>query len=176
MADGFEFDDAAGRAHADIDGWVRQAQERAEASQRLAAQVESLREVEVTGDRAISVTVDAAGRLVDLRLRGPAMEFTPGDLAAAIMWAVRKASARAGERTARMAADVWGEDSAVAQRVRRAYTGGQDAGAGGGASRSGSGSGRWSGAAPRRGSLIDPTGSLGGFGQGDDGRGLGGGW
>ena len=170
MAD--EIDDAASRAHAHIDGWVRQAQERAEASQRLAKQVESLRETEVTRDRAISVTVDAAGRLVDLKLREPAMDFTPGDLAAAIMRAVQKASARAGEKTAQMAADVWGEDSAVAQRVRQAYTGGEDEGA----SQSQSGSGRRPGTAPRGAGLIDPTGSLGSLRQGDDGRGFRGGW
>ncbi|SDN45634.1 YbaB/EbfC DNA-binding family protein [Actinomyces ruminicola] len=175
MAD--DIDDAAARAHADIDGWVRQAQERAEASQRLAKQVEALRETEVSRDRAISVTVDAAGRLVDLKLREPAMDFTPGDLAAAIMRAVQRASGRAGERTARMAAEVWGEDSAVAQRVRQAYTGGEDGAAP--QSQSGSGSGRRPGASPRRpgrGGLIDPTGSLGSFGQSGDGRGSRGGW
>ncbi|RAX20174.1 hypothetical protein DRB06_09350 [Actinomyces sp. Z5] len=167
-----EIDDAASRAHAHIDGWVRQAQERAEASQRLAKQVESLRETEVSRDRAISVTVDAAGRLVDLKLREPAMDFTPGDLAAAIMRAVQKASARAGEKTAQMAADVWGEDSAVAQRVRQAYTGGEDEGT----PQPQSGSGRRPGTAPRGAGLIDPTGSLGSFRQGDDGRGFRGGW
>lgn len=173
MAD--EVDDAVARAHADIDGWVRQAQERAEASRRLAEQVEALRETEVSRDRAISVTVDAAGRLVDLRLREPAMDFTPGDLAAAIMRAVQRASGRAGERTAQMAAEVWGEDSAVAQRVRQAYTGAGD----GAAPQSQSGAGRRPGASSRRpvrGSLIDPTGSLGGFGQSGDGRGSRGGW
>ncbi|WP_103062663.1 YbaB/EbfC family nucleoid-associated protein [Actinomyces qiguomingii] len=168
-----EIDDAAARAHADIDGWVRHAQERAEASRRLADQVEALRETEVTRDRAISVTVDAAGRLVDLQLRGPAMDFTPADLAAAIMRAVKKASGRAGEKTARMAAGVWGEDSQVTERIRRAYAPGQDAG--GGQARPE----RRPGAAPRRGGLIDPTGSLGSFGQDGgrrDGRGSEGGW
>ena len=37
-------------------------------------------------------------------------------------------------------------------------------------------SGRLPGTAPRGAGLIDPTGSLGSFRQGDDGRGLWGGW
>ena len=85
-----------------MDSWLRQSQEQAE----------------TVSDRMVTVTVDARGRLVDLKLTREAMDLFPSDLATTIPDCVDKARSRAGAK----ASDAWGAESDLAQRMRKAYS------------------------------------------------------
>ena len=117
-----EFELAAQRAREQVDGWLRQSQEQAEKAQRVSREVEAIRETETASDRTVTVTVDAGGRLVDLKLTREAMDLFPSDLATTILECVDKARSRAGAKASRLASEAWGEESDLAQRMRQAYS------------------------------------------------------
>ena len=89
-----------------MDSWLRQSQEQAE----------------TVSDRMVTVTVDARGRLVDLKLTREAMDLFPSDLATTILDCVDKARSRAGAKASKIASDAWGAESDLAQRMRKAYS------------------------------------------------------
>lgn len=70
----------------------------------------------------VTVTVDARGRLVDLKLTREAMDLFPSDLATTILDCVDKARSRAGAKASKIASDAWGAESDLAQRMRKAYS------------------------------------------------------
>ena len=104
-----------------MDSWLRQSQEQAETAQRVSKQVDAIRETETASDRTVTVTVDAGGRLVDLKLTREAMDLFPSDLATTILDCVDKARSRAGAKASKIASDAWGAESDLAQRMRKAY-------------------------------------------------------
>ena len=53
----------------------------------------------------VTVTVDARGRLVDLKLTREAMDLFPSDLATTILDCVDKARSRAGAKASKIASD-----------------------------------------------------------------------
>lgn len=120
MPDRFEL--AAQRAQEQVDSWLRQSQEQAETAQRVSKQVDAIRETETASDRTVTVTVDAGGRLVDLKLTREAMDLFPSDLATTILDCVDKARSRAGTKASKIASDAWGAESDLAQRMRKAYS------------------------------------------------------
>ena len=89
-----------------MDSWLRQSQEQAE----------------TVSDRMVTVTVDARGRLVDLKLTREATDLFPSDLATTILDCVDKARSRAGAKASKIASDAWGAESDLAQRMRKAYS------------------------------------------------------
>ena len=74
-----------------MDSWLRQSQEQAE----------------TVSDRMVTVTVDARGRLVDLKLTREATDLFPSDLATTILDCVDKARSRAGAKASKIASDAW---------------------------------------------------------------------
>ena len=72
-----------------MDSWLRQSQEQAE----------------TVSDRMVTVTVDARGRLVDLKLTREATDLFPSDLATTILDCVDKARSRAGAKASKIASD-----------------------------------------------------------------------
>ena len=100
------FELAAQRAQEQVDSWLRQSQEQAETA----------------SDRMVTVTVDARGKLVDLKLTREAMDLFPSDLATTILDCVDKARSRAGAKASKIASDAWGAESDLAQRMRKAYS------------------------------------------------------
>lgn len=70
----------------------------------------------------VTVTVDARGRLVDLKLTREATDLFPSDLATTILDCVDKARSRAGAKASKIASDAWGAESDLAQRMRKAYS------------------------------------------------------
>lgn len=89
-----------------MDSWLRQSQEQAE----------------TVSDRMVTVTVDARGRLVDLKLTREATDLFPSDLATTILDCVDKARSRAGAKASKIASDAWGAESDLDQRMRKAYS------------------------------------------------------
>ena len=116
-----EFELAAQRAREQVDGWLRQSQEQAEKAQRVSKQVDAIRETETASDRTVTVTVDAGGRLVDLKLTREAIDLFTSDMPTTILVCVVKASSRAGAKASKIASDAWGAESDLAQRMRKAY-------------------------------------------------------
>ncbi|WP_182911423.1 YbaB/EbfC family nucleoid-associated protein [Actinomyces sp. 2119] len=111
---------AVSRISTIVDDAEKQARKIREATEDLAA----VRGTCASPNRAVSVTVDAAGRVVGLDLTWAAMNMQARDLSAVILDCIKKAQADAGRRVSRLAAGTWGEGSDLAERMRRAYPAG----------------------------------------------------
>ncbi len=109
----------AGLTDAALDRWIADAEQTAARYQRLSADVTAVRVTESTSDGLVTVTVDSAGRMTDLRISERAL---PGPrLAENLMSAMRRAQARLAGRVAELMLETVGEDVAMRDAVLSNY-------------------------------------------------------
>jgi DNA-binding protein YbaB len=105
-------------AIARVNAQIKEAQERAVRASAMRQQVESVRGQAASTRREVTVTVDVSGRLVDLDIAEAGMELAPRDLARLVVTTVEQARRNAGDQSIALAAEVFGEDSIVVDRLR----------------------------------------------------------
>lgn len=109
----------AGLTDAALDRWIADAEQTAARYQQLSTDVEAVRVTESTSDGLVTVTVDSAGRVTDLRVSERAL---PGPrLAENLMSAMRRAQARLAGRVAELMRETVGEDVAMRDAVMSNY-------------------------------------------------------
>jgi DNA-binding protein YbaB len=96
---------------------VEQAQRRATAARE---QLRRERTTSTSSSRAVAVTVDAAGTLLDLTLGAGAAKLPPPALAQEILRTYRDATRKAVTRTQEIVRDLVGADSPVLAAIRAA--------------------------------------------------------
>ncbi|HBX82304.1 MAG: YbaB/EbfC family nucleoid-associated protein [Propionibacteriaceae bacterium] len=101
---------------------VRDAEDRAKKAQVFASEVEGYRAEGRDRRREVVAVVDAAGRLLDLRLKEAVSESSSNDIAQAVLEAYRDATARAAADLIRRAAAVFGENSPTTQALTDDFT------------------------------------------------------
>jgi DNA-binding protein YbaB len=105
-------------AIARVNAQIREAQERAVRASAMRQQVEAVRGVAMSRGREVSVTVDVSGRMIDLDISDKGLELSPRELSRLIVTTVDQARRHAGDQSIALAAEVFGEDSMVVDRLR----------------------------------------------------------
>lgn len=111
-----EFD--ADLAIAKVQQQIDDAQRRAAKASAMRADVEAIRGTASSPKRELTVTVDAAGRLADVDLTDRALDLPPRDLGKLIVDTANRAQRAAGEKALALAADAFGDESPVVDRLR----------------------------------------------------------
>jgi YbaB/EbfC DNA-binding family protein len=106
-----------------IDCWRPGAAERRAQARELSSRLRHLRETARSADGSITVSVGAAGDLLDLSLGEGALDRTPAVLAAEIMATVGVARAALLDGVAGAAAATVGAESMLGQVVVRSFAG-----------------------------------------------------
>lgn len=106
-----------------VEGDVAAAHERMRTAQDAQTAIAAVRGVGRSRRGDVTVEVDAAGVLTDLRLGDTAVQQSAASLTAAILVAVRDAQVQAGERAVVVAAEAWGEGSAIVEHLREEIAG-----------------------------------------------------
>lgn len=97
---------------------IDQAKERAAKATAMRVDVEAVRGVAASPRREVTVTVDASGRLADVELADAALELAARDLGRLIVETANQAQRKAGEKAIALAAEAFGEESAVVAHLR----------------------------------------------------------
>jgi DNA-binding protein YbaB len=101
---------AGGDAAAQVDQWVAQAKRKAERYQAMQAAVGQVSVTESGKDGLVTVTVDSAGNVTDLRITDQVRELSGAQVAAAVLTTLRRAQSRLPERLGEVMADTIGDD------------------------------------------------------------------
>lgn len=109
------------RAVTRISRLLHDTEQQVEDARHLSDRLASIRQTCASSDRAVRVTVDISGRLVDLQLNDAVTYINPTVLASTILSCIKEAHESARERASILASEVWGEDSDLTQRMRHAY-------------------------------------------------------
>jgi DNA-binding protein YbaB len=104
-----------------LDRWVADAEAMAARYQQLAADVERVSVSETTPDGLITVTVNSAGLVTDLRITERATGMPGPKVAAGVLWAMRRAQSRIAGQVAELMKDTIGEDTGMAEAVMTRY-------------------------------------------------------
>lgn len=104
-----------------IERQVREAQENAQAAQQMQASIESLRGEATSSRRTVRVVVDAGGRLQNLQFLPAAEQYPHSELANDVLEAISAATVRNAEQVRQIASETFGENSAVTDRIMKAY-------------------------------------------------------
>jgi DNA-binding protein YbaB len=100
-----------------VDSWAASVSARAQAAQELSERV-SMLSVSVSGrDGAIEVTVAGSGVMTDLRLDDRVLRWPADEIAARVMWVMRRAQASLASRVAEIADETVGADSETGRAV-----------------------------------------------------------
>lgn len=118
MSDIGGFDADADATIERIQQQIVEAQQRAEAATAMRQQVEAVRGVGYSPRREVTVTVDASGRLLSVDLAESALQFNARALGKLISDVALDAQRKAAAKAAELAAEVFGEDSAVVSHLR----------------------------------------------------------
>ncbi|RZQ60746.1 YbaB/EbfC family nucleoid-associated protein [Amycolatopsis suaedae] len=100
-----------------VSDWQRDVTEKARRYDELRARVEEISVTESAAGGAVTVTVGPNGAATDVRMTQAVTRMSPDDLAAGVLWALRKAQSRYPERLAEIAEDVVGDDPTARQLV-----------------------------------------------------------
>lgn len=110
-----------GATEAALNSWIADAEAMASRYQQLSAEVERVAVVETTPDGLISVTVNSAGLMTDLRIADRATGMPAPKIASGVLWAMRRAQSRiAGEVGEIMRATI-GQDTTMQDAVLSRY-------------------------------------------------------
>lgn len=104
-------------AIARIEQQVAEAQLRAERAQQVQVDIDAVRAAATSPRREVSVTVDATGRLVGIRLADAAYELRPDALERVIVETAGDAQRLAGEQALEISRAAFGADSAIVERL-----------------------------------------------------------
>jgi DNA-binding protein YbaB len=110
-----------GGAAAQIDQWVAAAKAKAERYQAMQAATSQVSVSESSPDGMISVTVDSAGNVTDLRITDAVRESTGAKVAAAVLTTLRRAQARLPERLGEVMAETIGDDQPTMDTIVGRY-------------------------------------------------------
>ncbi|SEP39242.1 YbaB/EbfC family nucleoid-associated protein [Amycolatopsis saalfeldensis] len=110
-----------GGAAAQIDQWVAAAKAKAERYQAMQAATSQVSVSESSPDGMISVTVDSAGNVTDLRITDGVRESTGAKVAAAVLSTLRRAQARLPERLGEVMAETIGDDQPTMDTIVGRY-------------------------------------------------------
>ncbi|EFL11055.1 predicted protein [Streptomyces sp. AA4] len=100
----------AGDAAARVDQMVAQAKQKAQRYQAMQAAVGQVSVTETGKDGLVTVTVDSAGNVTDLRITDQVRELSGAQVAAAVLTTLRRAQARLPDRLGEVMAETIGDD------------------------------------------------------------------
>lgn len=99
-----------GDATARLDRWVAQAQAKAQRYQAMQAAVGQVSVTESSKDGLVTVTVDSAGNVTDLRITDRVKEMSGSQVSSAVLSTLRRAQSRLPERLGEVMAATIGDD------------------------------------------------------------------
>ncbi|TVT32582.1 YbaB/EbfC family nucleoid-associated protein, partial [Amycolatopsis rhizosphaerae] len=102
---------SGGDAAAGVDRWVAEAKAKAQRYQAMQAAVAGVSVTESSKDGVVTVTVDSAGNLSDLRITDRVRELPGAQVASLVLTTVRRAQARLPERLGEVMAETIGDDT-----------------------------------------------------------------
>ncbi|MGW7531617.1 YbaB/EbfC family nucleoid-associated protein [Amycolatopsis sp. NPDC054798] len=100
----------AGDAAARIDQMVAQAKQKAQRYQAMQAAVGQVSVTETGKDGLVTVTVDSAGNVTDLRITDQVRELSGAQVSAAVLTTLRRAQSRLPDRLGEVMAETIGDD------------------------------------------------------------------
>ncbi|MGW4398489.1 YbaB/EbfC family nucleoid-associated protein [Amycolatopsis nivea] len=100
----------AGDAAARVDQMVAEAKQKAQRYQAMQAAVGQVSVTETGKDGLVTVTVDSAGNVTDLRITDQVRECSGAQAAAAVLTTLRRAQARLPDRLGEVMAETIGDD------------------------------------------------------------------
>ncbi len=112
---------AANDAAAQVDQWVARAKAKAERYQAMQAAVVQVKVTESSKDGMVTVTVDSAGNLSDLRITDRVRELPGAQVAAAVLDTVRRAQAKLPERLGEVMESTIGDDVQTRDKIVGEY-------------------------------------------------------
>ena len=104
-----------------LDRWVADAEAMAAKYQQLSAEVDRVSVAETTPDGLITVTVNSAGIVTDLRITERATGMPGPKIAAGVLWAMRRAQSRIAAQVAELMKATVGDDTAMVNAVMDRY-------------------------------------------------------
>ncbi|HET6502771.1 MAG TPA: YbaB/EbfC family nucleoid-associated protein [Amycolatopsis sp.] len=104
-------------ALAGLDRWVAQARAKAERYQAMRSAAGEVSVTESSKDDLVTVTVDSAGNVTDLRITDRVRELTGAQVAAAVLGTLRKAQSRLPERLGEVMAETIGDDRQTVETI-----------------------------------------------------------
>lgn len=104
-----------------LDSWVADAEAMAVRYQQLSTDVEKVSVSETTPDGLISVTVNSAGLVTDLRITERATGMPGPKIAAGVLWAMRRAQSRIAAQVAEVMRSTLGQDTGMVDAVLNRY-------------------------------------------------------
>jgi DNA-binding protein YbaB len=108
---------AAGGSAARVDQWVAQAKEKAQRYQAMRAAVGQVSVTESAKDGMVTVTVDSAGNVTDLRITDEVRGLSGSQVATAVLTTLRRAQSRLPERLGEVMADTIGDDQQTVDTI-----------------------------------------------------------
>lgn len=93
-----------------LDRWAAEAKAKAQRYQAMRAQVGQVSVTESSKDGTVTVTVDSAGNVTDLRITDAVREMSGSRAASAVLLTLRKAQSRLPEKLAEVMTDTIGDD------------------------------------------------------------------
>jgi DNA-binding protein YbaB len=104
-----------------LNRWVADAEAMAAKYQQLSAEVDRVSVAETTPDGLITVTVNSAGIVTDLRITERATGLPGPKIAAGVLWAMRRAQSRIAAQVAELMKTTVGDDTAMVNAVMDRY-------------------------------------------------------
>ncbi|MBO3737898.1 YbaB/EbfC family nucleoid-associated protein [Actinoplanes flavus] len=101
--------------------WQWRVQRQTEATLELSRRMKRVDATVQSAHGDVTVTVDHAGSLSDLRLTGDALRLTPDELARLILSTCRRAQSRLAEQMTDLVAGIYGSDSPTTAFVAESY-------------------------------------------------------
>jgi len=93
-----------------VDQWVEGLQQRADRLERLRSQVDRIQVTETSQNGAVTVTVDATGKPLDIRFDDRAAAVRPSELGPLVMGCIRAAQSRIAQQVREATAAAVGDD------------------------------------------------------------------
>ena len=104
-------------AAARVDQWVAQAKAKAERYQAMQVQTQQVSVTESSKDGMVTVTVDSAGNVADLRITDRSRELSGTQVAAAVLDTMRRAQAKLPEKLGEVMAATIGDDKQTVDTI-----------------------------------------------------------
>ena len=104
-----------------VDQWTAAARAKAERYQAMSAQVGQVSVTESSSDGLVTVTVDSAGNVTDLRITDRVSELSGPQVSSAVLLTLRRAQARLPEKLAEVMAETIGEDQQTVDTIVSNY-------------------------------------------------------
>lgn len=111
------FDGDAAQVERGVDQWVEGLRQRADRMQELKSQVDRIQVTETSQNGAVTVTVDATGKPVDIRFGDRAANVPPSELGPLVMGCVRTAQSRIAQQVREATTAAVGDDLPETRRM-----------------------------------------------------------